>query len=330
MARTAGARHPMGITTWPTWAGLGLVRVLGALPESWLTALCRGMAWLAYRQNSRQSRAIRINIQACYPALTAGQRGAFHREYLSAFFRAILLSPKIWWSRDTTLEQMTRYHGREHLEQALDTGQPVILLVSHTVALDAGLICMSRDYPLQGLYRVFKNPVLESVFYRARTRFGGRLTRREAGLRPALKSLKNGRLLSYFGDEDLGKTDSVFADFFGHQKATLSILPRLIEATGALVIPMASYYNAVDRTIEINLLPALTGLNGENTLPAGDRSVDTMILQAGVINRAIEQTIAICPEQYLWKLRLFKTCPAGNTLSRYLQIERGQLKIEDL
>jgi len=371
MTPTAGTQPPTGINTWPTWVGLGLVRIIGSLPNQWLNALCRGVARLSLRHNSRQARAIGINLAACFPDLTSVQRTALHHQYLAAFYRVILLSPRVWWGSEEVVKRMTRYCGREHLDQAIDTGRPVILLVSHTVALDAGLICMTRDYPLQGLYKSFKNPVLDAVVYRARTRFGGQLTHRQAGLRPAVKALKRGRILSYFGDEDLGKTDAVFAPFFAHQKATLTVLPRLATNSDALVVPMASYYNASDNTIEINLLPALPAFADPGCQNADREDLDrknrsrkdldsndgyrndvspqssdhkasgyktsghktsgrVLTRQAAMINRAIEDTIALCPEQYLWKLRLFKTCPTGQALSRYLQIERGQLKVEEL
>lgn len=38
----------------------------------------------------------------------------------------------------------------------------------------------------------------------------------------------------------------------------------------------------------------------------GDDAVDTLAM-----NQAIEKTIALCPAQYYWSFRLFKTRPPG-------------------
>ena len=309
---------PRDPATWPTWVAIGVLDLLARLPASFRRRIAGAVAALALRQESGQSRAIRINLEACYPQLSDSERRDFHRRYLQSVTEVLLRLPLAWWGNGDTLGRHTRYHGRKHLDAAIASGQPVILLVSHTVALEAGMIAMTRDYPMQGIYKPFNNRVIDWLALRARTRFGGRLAQRGRGFRHTLAALRDGVILSYFSDEDLGAEGTVFAPFFGHRKATLAMLPRLAQRTTAVVVPMASYYDAEADCFDIHLLPPLSDF------PSGDLQTDL-----AAINQAIEATIHVFPEQYLWKLRLFRTCPDGG-YSRYRQIEEGTLTAREL
>jgi len=81
---------------------------------------------------------------------------------------------------------------------------------------------------------------------------------------------------------------------------------------------MATYLNHKTGQYEVHIQPAL------NDYPSGDDVVD-----ASLINEALADSIRQAPEQYLWKLQLFRSCPDGKD-SRYLQVARGELTAEHL
>ncbi|HBC55589.1 MAG TPA: lipid A biosynthesis lauroyl acyltransferase, partial [Gammaproteobacteria bacterium] len=54
-------------------------------------------------------------------------------------------------------------------------------------------------------------------------------------LRLLVKLLKQGKIIWYAGDQDMGKKQSVFAPFFGYPAATLTALSRLVRLTQAEV-----------------------------------------------------------------------------------------------
>ena len=100
--------------------------------------------------------------------------------------------------------------------------------------------------------------------------------------------------------EDLGEQHSLFAPFFGVQKATLPVLGRMAKACNAVVLPCISCYDPKLHKYRVKMLPAL------KPFPSDDDHADSTAM-----NRAIEETILECPQQYLWTFRYFQTRPEG-------------------
>ncbi|MEE9321717.1 MAG: lipid A biosynthesis acyltransferase [Granulosicoccus sp.] len=309
---------PLSPRTWPSWLGAGALTLVWLLPARLRNGFAAALARHYSRHNTSQRRTAEINFQACFPELDDNARRAFFTRYLTAMMQSVFLTPRLWWGSALSIQKYARYHGIDYVDAARAVDQPVVLLVSHTVALDVGMIAMSPDYPLQGFYKPFDNPVVDWLVHRSRTRFGGYPVARGNGFRAMIKGLKSGAILCYLSDEDLGPKGSVFAPFFGHQKATLAMLSRIVKNTNAVVIPMASYYNAEDDRFDVHFLA-----------PLKDYPCETDVLSATKMNEAVEATVRLNPEQYLWKLRLFRTCPDGGG-SRYRRIESGEMTPADL
>ena len=312
------SRPPLAPRTWPSWLGAGAL-TLAWLTPGWIrNPLAAAVARRYARRPSKHRRIVEVNVRACLPELDAATRRRFIERYFVHLVQSTLLAPRLWWGSADAVRRSVRWHGREHVDDALAAGRPVVLLISHTVALDVGMIAMSPDYPLQGFYKPFDNPVVDWLVRRSRTRFGGNPVARGNGFRAMIRGLGDGALLCYLSDEDLGREGSVFAPFFGHDKATLAMLPRIVRATGATVLPMATYYDHRDGAYEVHFQEPL------EPYPSGDSVAD-----ATRMNAAIERSVRERPEHYLWKLALFRTCPAGGP-SRYQQILDGRLTVEEL
>ena len=308
----------MSPRTWPSWLGAGLLTLMWLLPAAVRNGFALGLAHVYCRRQSPKQRIVDINLQLCFPDLDAGARQALYLRYQTALLRVVFLSPRLWWGSAASLDRHCSFHGQHYLDQALADNQAVVLSVSHTLALDVGMIAMSPNYPLQGFYKPFENPVLDWLVRRSRTRFGGVPMARGEGFRAIIQGLKRGAILCYLTDEDLGRKGSVFAPFFGHQKATFAMLPRIVKHTSAVVIPMATYYDAKQDRFHTRFFE-----------PLANYPTDDKIDNATRLNASIEATVRHQPDQYLWKLRLFRTCPAGGH-SRYRQIERGELTLDDV
>ncbi len=304
---------PLGPKTWLTWLGVGLLTFVWIWPAPARNALAAGLAKIQSKRNSRHTRTALINIEACLPELDASQRQAFLERYMTSLLQSVLLTPRFWWATGAHIQNKTRFHGREVLDRCVADDRALVVLVSHTVCLDAGLIALSPNYRMRGVYNPFPNPVIDWLVLRSRTRFGGQPFARGSGFRAILKGLQDGYLFFYLSDEDLGAEGSVFAPFFGHRKATLAMLPRIVKKTDALVVPMVTHYDASSDCFDVHLLDPLDNYPTEDD-----------IANASALNEATERGIALLPEQYFWKLRLFRTCPDGGT-SRYARIERGEL-----
>lgn len=306
-------RPPLGPRTWASWVGAGALTLCWLLPARVRNVAAAGAARLYLRRPSKHRRIADINLRACFPELDSAARDRVLERYLSGLLQSSILMPRLWWGSAGSIRKHTRWHGREHLDVARTDDRSVILLISHTVALDVGMIALSPDYPMHGIYKPFRNSVVDWLVRRSRSRFGGDPVARGNGFRGMVRGLQSGSLLCYLSDEDLGRDGSVFAPFFGRTKATLAMLPRLVRKTDAVVLPMATFYDPVTDCFDVHFLP-----------PLDQPLDDDEVANATRMNEAIEATVRIEPAQYLWKTRLFTTCPDGGS-GRYRRIERGDL-----
>jgi len=176
----------------------------------------------------------------------------------------------------------------------------VIVLAPHALALDHGGLRMSQSYDGVSFAKPMRNPVVEWINHRSRTRYSGDIFTRDQGLRPAIRQIRRGRFFYYLPDEDLGAEGAVFVDFFGVPKATLTALGRLARLTGAAVLPSFAWYDEAEDQYVLKLWPPMEGF------PSGDDTAD-----ARAMNAAIESAIRETPAQYLWTMRLFRTRPDG-------------------
>lgn len=286
---------------WPTWLGLGALSLVLLLPRRLRDGAAALAGELRYRTNAKRRRIVERNMEYCFPELTAAQRHARARAHFRAYARAMVNQPEIWWDRRRRVpHERCDVDGLAHVHAARDGDRAIIFLVAHTVVADLPGIALSRYLPVTAVVNDMRNPVFDWVLRNARGRYSDAVHKRSAGLRPALRDLRAGRALIYAADEDLGARNSVFVPFFGQPKATLATLGRLAAAAGAVVLPVYSAYAAAAGRYRVYVRPPLADF------PGGDAATD-----ARAMNRALEECIALAPEQYLWTLRLFRTRPDG-------------------
>lgn len=286
---------------WPTWLWLGLVRLLGWLPVRLRGWLGDRLGEFVYRRHGKRRHIVQVNLRLCFPDWTPERREALARDYYRMLARSLLDYSLIWWGSARQVERRVTVEGEEHLARCKSEGRPVILLTCHMVGLDFGALAISRRYPGVGLIKPARNPLVEWLLTRGRIRYHGRVFRRDTGIRPIVRTLRQGSLFYYLPDEDLGGSQpTVFVPFFGVPAATLTALGRLAGMTGAAVLPGATCYDAATGHYRMRISPPL-----EN-FPTGDEMQD-----AARMNREIEALIRRAPEQYMWSFRLFQTRPEG-------------------
>lgn len=286
---------------WGTWAGLGMLWLLHRLPRSLLHGPAALLAWLLRIGSPKRRRIAAINLSWCFPELTAEQRDQLLRDHYLYSARSMLDYGMLWFGSPGIHAARIRLVGEEHYQRLHARKIPVIVLAPHSVALDHGGLRMSQLHDGVSFAKPMRNPVVEWINHRSRTRYSGDIFTREQGLRPAIRQIRKGRFFYYLPDEDLGAEGAVFADFFGVPKATLTALGRLARLTGAAVLPSFAFYDAARDEYILKLWPPL------EPFPKGDEEVD-----AQSMNAAIETAIRENPAQYLWTMRIFRTRPGGS------------------
>jgi KDO2-lipid IV(A) lauroyltransferase len=284
---------------WPTWIGLGFMRLVGLLPLPLIALVGQGCGLLLYALHGSRRRITHRNLERCFPELPVHAHRRLARAHFRALGQTLLDNAIAWWGSARRLRRLVRVNGREHLETALNGGN-VILLAPHFVGLEIGGVRLSLEHPTVTVFRHPDNKLLRAVMERQRARFGLKLIEHNKPFTALVRAVKSGAPLYYLPDQDAGRRHAVFAPFFGIPAATFTALGRLARMTSAKVILCVTHQRRFGLGYVTELYPPL-----EN-FPSDDEAADTARM-----NAVIEQAARRWPAQYFWVHKRFKTRPEG-------------------
>ena len=279
-----------------TWLGVLVLWLVHFLPMKWIGAIGAALGSILYRFG--RGRVTRVNLELCFPEMSERERHDLGLRHFRMLGRnAVELSIMVWGSEKQLLD-LIHVEGLEHLKAA--EGRPIIALAPHFIGLNMGGIRVAHEYPgTASIYSRQKNPVLDRIFLKARTRFGNPyLVSRQEGLRSVIRVVKSGKPFYFLPDMDFGARDAIFSPFFGVPTATITTLPRLAKLTGAAVIPVIT--RQVGDGYVVRFYPEW------KDYPTGDLEADVRRMNAFIEDRVREM-----PEQYFWAHKRFKTRPPG-------------------
>jgi len=268
------------------------------LPMGWIGAIGAGLGSVLYRFG--RGRVTRTNLALCFPEMGEEERHALGLRHFRMLGRnAVELSIMAWGSPEELL-RLIQVEGIENLHAAAAGGHPVIAFAPHFIGLNMGGIRVAYEYPgSASIYSRQKNPVLDRILLKARTRFGDPLlVSRQEGLRAVVRVIRSGRPFYFLPDMDFGARAAIFSPFFGVPAATITALPRLAQLTGAAVVPVVT--RQVGKGYVARFYPAWSDY------PSGDLAADVRRM-----NAFIEERVREMPEQYFWAHKRFKTRPPG-------------------
>lgn len=292
-------RPSLAPRNWPGWLAVAALWVLGWLPRPLGLALVWPIGPLAYRLAGRRRRVAERNLERCFPEWSHAQRDDVVRACFGSVARMIAELAWCWSGPHGRFQQMGRIHGLEHLADAEERGNGVLLVTHHATCLEIGGRILLTRARFGGVYRPLSSPVMEWYQTRGRLRYAEFMVSKRNALQ-AVKVLKRGGVVWYAPDQDFGPGQSVFAPFFGISTATLLATHRLPVMTGCAVVPMFPVYDPATRSYDIHVLPALEDYPSED--PVGDLAR---------VNALIEEWVRKAPDQYWWIHRRFKTRPEG-------------------
>ncbi|OAM40095.1 lipid A biosynthesis lauroyl acyltransferase [Eikenella sp. NML120348] len=272
------------------------------LPFAAIQKLADAIGSLAYYAVVPRRRIGEINLRLCFPEWSEKQRKTLLKRHFRHMAKLILEYGLYWYGSAERLKSLVRYQDKHHLDNELAAGNKVILLYPHFTAFELAVYALNQDVPLTSMYSHQKNPVLDQQILRGRHRYNNVfLIGRTEGLRAIIKHLRAAPApFLYLPDQDFGRKDSIFADFFGIPTATIAGLPRIAALTQAKVVP-AIPTRQPDGRVTLRFYPAWDNFPGED-------------VQADVqcMNHFIEERVREQPEQYFWLHKRFKTRPEGS------------------
>lgn len=278
-----------------------LLYVIQLLPLRVIHLLARIFGWLAYYAVVPRRKIGLINLRLCFPEWREAQRRALLKQHFVHMAMLILEYGVYWYSSAARLKALVRYQDKHYLDDTLAAGDKVILLYPHFTAFEAAVFALNQDVPLISMYAHQKNQTLDAQILQGRYRYHNAfLIGRTEGLRAIIKKLKSSNApFLYLPDQDFGRKESIFVDFFGIPTATIGGLSRIAALTHAKVIP-AIPTRQKDGTVCLRFYPPWTDY------PSKDLTADTQRMNDFIEARVREQ-----PAQYYWLHKRFKTRPEG-------------------
>jgi lauroyl-KDO2-lipid IV(A) myristoyltransferase len=281
---------------WGSWLALGLLSLLAWTPARWRDRLADGLAPVLLRFSKKQVYIAETNLKICFPALDAAGRKRLLLKSIRVGLKTFMGFGELTWRGKTFLKSRIKVRGWEHIEAELAAGRPMILVVPHTWAVDMiGRYLTDEGVPLCTMMKSPKDLVFDWYINRERSK-GGRVYERSVGIKPAIKALRGGDSFFYLPDQDHGREASLFVPFFGHPKATLPALPKLVKLTGARAVPILACYDEDEGCYRLEVEPPF------DPYPTAD-----LVADVNAMNRMVERQLSRFPEQYMWFLKIFET-----------------------
>lgn len=271
------------------------IRLAASTPLPLLHGLGIILGWLTYALSPSYRLRLRAHIEL------AGLPRATVRRAVAEAGKMVAELPYLWLRpNDRPLGQNVRWQGREHLDTAYASGRGVLLLTPHLgcfeVAAQACAETYGQRWPITVLYRPARQVWLREWVEASRARPGLHTAPSTlAGVRQMIRALRKGEAVGLLPDQVPPRGLGVWVPFFGRPAYTMTLAARLAQQTGATVMLIWGERLARGAGYVMHVRP-LT-----EALPDGDPAQS-----ATVVNRAMEQLILECPEQYLWGYNRYK------------------------
>jgi len=281
-----------------------VLTLLAHLPLSVVQAIGALLAWCSWLLKGRSARITRCNLALCFAHLSQQERDRLARQSLIETGKTLAEMGKAWLAPPaTTLSYITKVTDQFGLQQAFEKGRGVIAIVPHLGNWEVLNLYAADCLPLNILYQPPKIKALDPFILAARSRTGTKVYPTDrSGVAAMFQALRNGELVGILPDQVPPPAAALFAPFFGIPAATMTLISRLAQKTGAPV--MCAYAKRLPR-----------GRGFEVVFKPADPEIMADDLQRSVaaLNRSIEACVMEALSQYQWEYKRFKTGPNGKT-----------------
>jgi Kdo2-lipid IVA lauroyltransferase/acyltransferase len=285
------------VLRWLARRSLRFLHALGAL-----------LGWAAYSLSPGYRRRLRKNAQRA--GISQWQR----RQSVAEAGKMVTESLRLWLRpADQPLADPVHWQGEQLIDEALALGRGLVFLTPHMGSFEVTAQAYAQRFgarrPITVLFRPARYRLLRDLQKAARARPAlGTAPATLGGVRQMLRALKRGEAVGLLPDQVPPQGMGVWAPFFGRPAYTMTLAARLALQTGAPIV--LAWCERLPQGQGFHL--RLSRL--AEPLPThGDDAAALQAAQAAVINRAMEQLILQCPQQYLWGYNRYKGPRSADT-----------------
>lgn len=289
---------------WVSWLGALVLIVIAYLPQSLRMRLSE---WFGRRQYKKQQinsgkryQIVSANLAVAFPDKSVSEREVMVAEHFVHHYRGYIDYSLLFFRSKKWLASHVRLEGDNTLSEMVEQGRNVMILLTHSVALDFAPVALSHQYSVYGSYHTQKNAVLDWLMARSREKHVDYLIARSEGMQRLVRLLVPRRLLIFLADEDLGLKHACFAKFYREEKATLVSPIRISKLKKAVCFAAFTWFDKDSKQYVVSL-----GKKFEFDYTQSNE------VNALLLNKRMQEVIDIAPLQYMWMLKFFKTRPEG-------------------
>ena len=298
-------QHLSKPANWPVAFGLGLLWCISKVPFPINIRIGKLLGKGLYAIPSSRKHVTMVNIAKCFPALNQEQRQAFCKEVFENYGAGLVETAIGWWGPMGSMYDKVEMEGFEIFEQAMAKNRGVLLLGAHFSTLDLGAALLKKYLTCSSVYRPQKNQLFNAVILKGRQQHTAN-NFKNTELRAIIRNMRNGGVIWYAPDQDMGEKNSVYGKFFGQTAATISATAKLARVTGAPVLMIGQYRNKDDSGYQLKITGPIEGFPSDNE-----------VADANAVNSIIENAISLAPTQYYWFHRRFKSQPGLSKAAIY-------------
>ena len=261
----------------------------------------RTLGWLTPRLLRSRAHIVQVNLQLCFPELSAAERKALEHQHFRLLAQSFIDRGLCWFGTPERILDTIELHGEHHLQALLDEGRRVLMFAPHFVALDAAATRLTLFLKESAtLYTRQSDDDVDEVVRQGRGRFTEvHLVSRSDGVRGLIRHLRKGVPVYYLPDMDFGRQGSAFIPFFGVPAATLLSAAQIAGSWDAAVVPIISRLDPDTGRYRVDIGPPVESFPGDDGPEAATAR----------LNRLLEDEVRRDPAQYYWVHRRFKTRP---------------------
>lgn len=271
-----------------------ILRLLARLPLSWMHAAGAALGWLVYWLSPTYAARLRENLCSSGVCPDAVACAALLKRAIAETGKGVAELVTVWFATDARVVSLALSETWDVVEAVRRGGRGIIFLTPHIGCFEITAMYIAQRLPITVLYRPPRLRWVEPLMIAGRSRWQATVAPANLrGVRMFYRTLQQGGAVGLLPDQAPGVGEGAWADFFGRPAYTMTLVGRLQKATKAALIMTFAKRLPQGRGYQIHF-----------------EQLESEALDEAALNRAIENVVRRCPEQYLWGYNRYKV-PAG-------------------